>query len=40
MQKTHEYLTVKEFHHHCKAAIMDAIDDGLIIKRSYKTFST
>lgn len=30
--KTHEYLTVKEFHHHCKAAIMDAIDDGLIVK--------
>lgn len=29
---THEYLTVKGFHHHCKAAIMDAIDDGLIDK--------
>lgn len=26
----HEYLTVKVFHHHCKAAIMDAIEDGLI----------
>lgn len=30
--ETHEYLTVKEFHHHCKAAIMDAIEDGLIAK--------
>ena len=29
---THEYLTVKGFHHHCKAAIMDALDDGLIDK--------
>ena len=26
----HEYLTVKGFHHHVKAAIVDAIDDGLI----------
>lgn len=26
----HEYLTVKVFHHHCKAAIMDAIEDGLL----------
>lgn len=30
--ETHEYLTVKGFHHHCKAAIMDAIEDGLIAK--------
>ena len=30
--KTHEYLTVKGFHHHCKAAIMDAIEDGLLVK--------
>ena len=30
--ETHEYLTVKDFHHHCKAAIVDAIEDGLIQK--------
>ena len=30
--ETHEYLIVKGFHHHCKAAIMDAIEDGLIVK--------
>ena len=30
--ETHEYLTVKGFHHHCKAAIMDAIEDGLLVK--------
>lgn len=30
--KDHEYLTVKSFHHHCKAAIMDALEDGLISK--------
>ena len=30
--ETHEYLTVKGFHHHCKAAIMDALEDGLIVK--------
>lgn len=28
----HEYLTVKDFHHHCKAAIMDALEDELIQK--------
>lgn len=28
--QSHEYLTVKDFHHHCKAAIVDAIDEGLI----------
>lgn len=28
--KNHEYLTVKSFHHHCKAAIMDALEDNLL----------
>lgn len=30
--ETHEYLTVKCFHHHCKAAIMDAMDDDYVLK--------
>lgn len=28
----HEYLTVKAFHHHCKAAITDALDDGVLTR--------
>lgn len=30
--ENHEYLTVKGFHHHCKAAIVDALEDGLLSK--------
>lgn len=30
--KSHEYLTVKAFHHHCKAAITDALDDGILTR--------
>lgn len=30
--ETHEKQTVFDFHHHCKAVILDAIDDGLIEK--------
>lgn len=30
--ETHEKTTVKDFHHHVKAAILDAIDEGLIEK--------
>ena len=29
---SHERLTVRDFHHHCKSAIMDALEDGLIEK--------
>ncbi|WP_295730251.1 site-specific integrase [uncultured Limosilactobacillus sp.] len=29
---THERLTVRDFHHHCKSALMDALEDGLIDK--------
>lgn len=28
--KDHEYLTVKDFHHHVKASLMDALDEGLL----------
>lgn len=28
--QNHEFLTVKDFHHHIKAAIVDALDEGLI----------
>ncbi|OYS90593.1 hypothetical protein CBG19_00380, partial [Limosilactobacillus reuteri] len=38
--ETHEYLTVKGFHHPCKAAIMDAIETGLLMKEQTRPLTT